>query len=107
MPDHDVSNPRMVWILGHMYRLERCDHLHADHKTAARVNWRSHVIQYDPAFSPSARAEGVLHEILEALHYHLELGLEHRQITALSESLYDTLVRNGWLAMRVGEGENG
>lgn len=37
----------------------------------------------------------LLHEILEALNYHLELGLKHSQITALEAGLYQVLKDNG------------
>lgn len=37
----------------------------------------------------------LLHEILEALNYHLELGLKHPQITALEAGLYQVLKDNG------------
>lgn len=37
----------------------------------------------------------LLHEILEALNYHLELGLKHPQITALEAGLYQVLKENG------------
>ena len=42
----------------------------------------------------SCQREGLLHEVLEELDYRLELKLKHRQITALSEGLADTLLRN-------------
>jgi hypothetical protein len=37
----------------------------------------------------------LLHEILEALNYHLELKLEHTTIMGLEVGLYQTLVDNG------------
>jgi hypothetical protein len=33
----------------------------------------------------------IIHEILEALNYHLELELPHRTISALESGLYQTL----------------
>lgn len=37
----------------------------------------------------------VLHEIIEALNYHLELGIEHKTISILEATLYQTLTENG------------
>jgi len=37
----------------------------------------------------------ILHEILEALNYHLGLDLEHKIITALEAGLYQVLTENG------------
>lgn len=37
----------------------------------------------------------LLHEVLEALNYHLELGLKHSQISALEAGLYQVLRTNG------------
>ena len=43
----------------------------------------------------------LIHEILEALNYHLELGLKHRQITALEAGLYQVLKENGIINNRL------
>jgi len=40
------------------------------------------------------RDSTLLHEIIEALNYHLELKLEHNQITSLEAGLYQTLKDN-------------
>lgn len=37
----------------------------------------------------------LLHEIIEALNYHMELGLEHRQISSLETGLHQVLSDNG------------
>jgi hypothetical protein len=37
----------------------------------------------------------ILHEIIEALNYHLELGLEHRTIMSLESGLYQVLTDAG------------
>jgi len=37
----------------------------------------------------------VLHEILEALNYHLGWGLEHKIVTGLEAGLYQVLTENG------------
>lgn len=42
-----------------------------------------------------AKASVVVHEIIEALNYHLELGLKHRQIMALEVGIHQALSENG------------
>lgn len=37
---------------------------------------------------PSRQEEGILHEIFEAINYHLEVELEHNKLCAISEVLY-------------------
>lgn len=37
----------------------------------------------------------MLHEVLEALNYHLNLGLAHPAIQALEGGLYQVLTQNG------------
>lgn len=37
----------------------------------------------------------LIHEIIEAVDYHLELKLEHKQICALEVALYNVLKENG------------
>ena len=39
----------------------------------------------------------VLHEIIEALNYRMELKLKHRQISQLEAGLFSVLVENPWL----------
>jgi len=44
---------------------------------------------------PQQNRSTILHEIIEALNYHLELGLEHNVIMSLESGLYQVLTDNG------------
>ena len=94
---------RKLHILGHTYNVRPQPQLSSDDGTPAQVNKRTHEIRYDPSFAPSNIQESIIHEMFEAINYHLEIGLEHKQITALSEATFDTLKRNGWLAKNIME----
>jgi predicted nucleotide-binding protein (sugar kinase/HSP70/actin superfamily) len=41
------------------------------------------------------KKSAVLHEVLEALNYHLGMGLEHKIIDNLEAGLYQVLTENG------------
>ena len=42
----------------------------------------------------SRQEEALLHEVIEAMNYHLEVELEHNKLTAISEALYMILIEN-------------
>lgn len=48
-------------------------------------------IKLDPRLPQQQQASTVLHEIIEAVNSHLELGLTHQQIMGLEVGLYETL----------------
>jgi hypothetical protein len=63
--------------------------------SVVRVNCHKMRIEINPAFPHSRKAEGLLHEIIEALNYHLGLNLDHdKQLVPLSEGLYQVLTDN-------------
>ena len=96
---------RKLHILGHTYNVRPHQQLASDDGTPAQVNKRTQEIRYDPSFTSSNIQESIIHEMFEAINYHLEIGLEHKQITALSEAIFDTLKRNGWLAKNIMDGK--
>lgn len=49
----------------------------------------------DPNCCQQAQESTLLHEIIEALDYYLELELDHRVITSLEAGLYSVLTDNG------------
>ena len=51
-------------------------------------------IGIDQDLSPDMKNSTLLHEIIEALNFHLELKLEHSAITALEGGLYQVLKDN-------------
>lgn len=62
---------------------------------AGRCNATKQIIIVDKETHKQCQESTVLHEILEALQYHLELGLEHRIIASLESGLYQVLTDNG------------
>jgi len=52
------------------------------------------LIQINPNYSQSMQDSTLLHEIIEAINYSFELGMEHKQISALEEVLYQVLKEN-------------
>jgi hypothetical protein len=60
---------------------------------------RSHILKQiiilDPLVNIQAQQSTLLHEILEALNYHLALKLEHQSIMSLEAGLYQVLNDNG------------
>lgn len=63
--------------------------------SSGRVDITKQVIQIATDLTPEQTTSTVLHEILEALKYHLELEMEHNVIMALEAGLYQVLVDNG------------
>ena len=62
---------------------------------AARCQPTKQIIIIDPAISPRMQKSGLLHEVLEALNYHLELGLtDHRIIAELEAGLFSVISDN-------------
>jgi hypothetical protein len=53
------------------------------------------VIVLGPNVCQQAQESILLHEIIEALDYYLELELDHRVITSLEAGLYSVLTDNG------------
>lgn len=80
-------------ILGYNYRLiEDGD---ADMIGAfGRFHAAHLVLQIAEGLEQQQRVSSILHEILEALNYHLELGMPHNARMALEASLYQVFVDN-------------
>ena len=78
-------------ILGHEYKVEHISGLGGD---CGVMSTAALTIGIDKGLQVSRRREVLLHEILEALNYHLELNLEHPVINQLSEGLYQVLADN-------------
>lgn len=59
------------------------------------------LIEVDSMIAKSQQEEVLLHEIIEALNYRLELKLEHCVISSLSEGLYQVLNDAGFLTIKI------
>jgi len=81
-------------ILGYSYQLvEEGD---ADFIGAfGRKHVAKQVIQIAEDMVEQQRVSTVLHEIIEALNYHLELELGHNKVMSLEAGLYQVLTENG------------
>jgi hypothetical protein len=52
-------------------------------------------IEYDSTLHRQMQESSILHEIIEAINYHLQLNLKHAQIMALETGLYGALNDSG------------
>ena len=83
-----------VKILGYNYRLvEDGD----DEMIGAygRLHIKQQILQIAEGLSRQQRESTVLHEILEALNFHNNLGLSHKAIMPLEAGLYQVLTDAG------------
>ena len=83
-------------ILGYDYRIERGVLSEPDQIDC--VGWlhrRKQIIQVASDLTEAGYASALLHEILEALSYHLGLKLEHNIIMSLEAALFQVLMANG------------
>ena len=85
-----------IQILGHEYKV--CldeDTILEQGVDYGLIDFDACTIYIDPRIKKSFKQETLLHEILEALNYHLALGLKRdAQLVPLSESLYKVLSEN-------------
>jgi len=86
--------PKVVKIVGHEYEVVMTPRLFASDATSGVCDTARHTITLDENFAESHVAETLLHEIIEGLNYHLELELDHRILSALSEGLFQVLRDN-------------
>jgi len=88
------GTPGALEILGHTYKVKKTNTLSASEGAVASCNTSLLEISIDTNFPESVQREGLLHEIIEAMNYHMELELEHNKIAALSEGLFAVLRNN-------------
>ena len=81
-------------ILGYNYKLLKVDE-HRKIDAFGRLLHDVLEIQIASNLAQQQLVSTVLHEIIEALNYHLGLGLRHDAIMALESGLYQTLTTNG------------
>lgn len=80
-------------ILGYTYQVEVVS---ADAMDAmGRFQARRQRLQIASDLTGDERMSTLLHEIIEALNYHLALNLPHAKIMALEAGLYQVLVDGG------------
>lgn len=81
-------------ILGYNYRVVRGATV-AEMDAHGRQHPRTQVLQVASDLTDEGYASTLLHEVLEALNYHLGLKLEHKVIMSLEAGLFQVLVDNG------------
>lgn len=80
-------------ILGYTYQVEIVDSEAMD--AMGRFQARRQRLQIASDLAGDERLSTLLHEVIEALNYHLALNLPHRTIMALEAGLYQVLADNG------------
>jgi hypothetical protein len=80
-------------ILGHEYTVSYGEFRQME--AAAKCDPHSQQIIIARDLSQSMRDSALIHEVLEAFNYHLELGIEHPAIARLEAGLYQFFSDNG------------
>lgn len=84
---------KIVKILGHEYKVFH-ENIGFKEGTSAIINVASLEIRICNSYPESRQREGLIHEIIEALDYHLNLKLPHSKIIQLGEAFYQVLKEN-------------
>lgn len=84
-----------VKILGHEYKVILKENYIAESGgNTGQCNNYTNTITIAGCLPESGRNEVLIHEVLEAVNYRLELGLEHHKLCVLGEVLYQVLKDN-------------
>lgn len=82
-------------ILAHTYKVILDKKLDFNDRTSAQCNFGSLIIKVCPDYPETRQQEGLMHEIIEAINYHLSLKLDHDNIERLGEAIFQVLNDNG------------
>lgn len=88
------DKPKKLKILGYHYDVVENEDS-GSIEAFGRCQYARQRIMIASDLQPDNRESTLLHEIIEALNYHLELRLEHHVIMGLEVGLYQALVDNG------------
>lgn len=86
--------PEKLKVIGHTYEIRMTNEARLGMSSPGTQCCNLLRIELSPTEPESRTAEIFLHEIFEAINGHLELNLEHPQITSLSEGLFQVLRDN-------------
>ena len=89
--------PETLKVGGHTFKIIFDANLIQDRNRYAEVNYRTNEITVDPTSCEEQQIESLLHEIIEVIDGHCELGLAHQVIKTLSFNLYQALKDNEML----------
>lgn len=81
-------------ILGYDYEVQVIDSTQYNGSNCGFCDSLNNKIRLSDDLSPDMAGSTLLHEILEALNYHLEIKLEHSQLTSIEAGLYQVLKDN-------------
>jgi hypothetical protein len=81
-------------ILGYQYGIIR-DRNSEEMGSMGKLHVKPQKIQIATDLTEQQEASTVLHEIIEALAYHLEMKLDHQDVMGLEAGLYQVLTDNG------------
>lgn len=90
-----MNTSKVLTILGYKYGLDLSKSLNDMGKNVGLCDLDYKIITIANDVDHDIIASTLLHEIVEIINYHLELGLEHRQIMGLEVGLHQALVDNG------------
>lgn len=82
-------------ILGYKYTIDQSKDMDSIGGAFGQFHARTQTIQLANDADLQQVQSTLLHEIIEAINYHLQLKLEHPQIMGLEAGLYQVLVDNG------------
>lgn len=80
-------------ILGYNYKIVNTEDLY-NLESFGKLSAKLQEIKISKDLHKEAKISTLLHEIIEALNFHLELGLDHRTITSLEAGLFQVFKDN-------------
>lgn len=93
---------KAIKVLGYEYKIERRDDAFGM-EAFGKCNVKSQTMPIASDLAPEQARSTILHEIIEALNYHLDLKMKHETIMRLEAGLYQTLTDNGVSLSKLGE----
>jgi len=86
---------KLLKILGYIYTLDASKSIDDMGGNVGFCDLDKKLMRVANDVDKDVRNSTLLHEIIEAINYHLELNLEHHKIMALEVGLHQTLTDNG------------
>lgn len=87
---------KIINILGYDYTVDTTSETMKSLRGFSGIcNFNNQTITIANDINKKAVSSVLIHEIIEAINYHLELKLKHRQISSLECAIFQVLVNNG------------
>lgn len=87
---------KKIRILGFDYTISVEKNTEAVEGRMGLTDFERQIIYINEELTPEMQVSTLLHEILEALNFHFELGLKHKQISCIEAGFFSTLSDNDW-----------